>query len=169
MSLLVDRVAIGTRPIVIFVIGLAIVTLALGSGLYNYGWQPLIGLLGDVFHARVSVLGAIAGTAFFVTLIALIVYAWIVLTALFVGAYFTYAPTRSVGFGLAKTFLQGPGAPPWTGAHESDHVIKLRVPPGLSTLGYPQGFDLRGAENEARDQTSRRILAIVAGGSAAPE
>ena len=162
MSLAIDRIAIGTRPIAIFMVGLAIVSLSLGSGLYMFGWQPLVGLLDDAFHGRASVLGAIVGTVFFVVLIVLIVYAWIVLMALFVGAYFTYPTTRCIGYGLAKTFLQGAGAPPWTGAHEKDHVIKLRVPRGAGTLGFGAKVDLATARKDARHETSQRIRAIVA-------
>ena len=153
-------------------------SLSLGSGLYTFGWQPLVGRAHDAFHGRASVLGAIVDTVFFVVLIVLIVYAWIVLMALFVGAYFTYPTTRRIGYGLAKTFLQGPGAPPWTGAHENDHVIKLRVAriaharlPRTSTstrrgprgdARAPQGRVLAEARSDAREETSRRIRAIVA-------
>ena len=158
-----DRILTGTRPALIFVAGLVVVTLALGSGLYQFGWKPLVDNIDDAFHARVSIFGAVIGTVVFIGVMAAAVYAWVVLVVVFTAASFAHATTRMVGYDLAKTFLQGPGAPPWAGYHEADHVIRLEVPAGITTLKVSvTEAELQATRDAARDETRSQIHAIVA-------
>jgi predicted acylesterase/phospholipase RssA len=43
---------------------------------------------------------------------------------------------RRVGYGIARTYAAGPGAPPWRGLADNDRVIRLSVPEGLSTMAF---------------------------------
>jgi hypothetical protein len=103
---------IGTRPALVFLGALVVVSLSLGAGLYHYGWQPLVDLFNDAVNGNVSIIGTIIGVIILLGVISKALYAWIVLVVLFVAASFTHATVRTIGYGLAKTFLQGPGAPP---------------------------------------------------------
>jgi hypothetical protein len=157
-----DRILMGIRPALLFVTGLVVVTLALGAGLYNYGWEPLVHNLEDLVHSRVSIFGAVIGTLFFVGVMSAAIYAWVVLVVVFTAASFAHATTRIIGYDLAKTFLQGPGAPPWAGHHETDHVIRLDVPAGVTTLKVTvSDVELLAAREAARNKTRSQIRAIM--------
>lgn len=158
-----DRILIGIRPGLIFVGGLVVVTLGLGTAMYNYGWQPLVDQLDAAVHARVSIPGAVVATVILIGVMAAAIYAWVVLVVVFTAATFTHATTRVIGYDLAKTFLQGPGAPPWAGSHEDDHVIRLDVPRGITTLKVAvSDDDLNRARDDARKKTRSQIRAILA-------
>jgi predicted acylesterase/phospholipase RssA len=160
-----DRIMIGSHPPGVFVFALAVVSLFLGAGLYHYGWQPLVNLFYDAVsgNGKVSILGTIIGIIVLLAVISTAVYAWIVLVAVFLTASFTHATTRTIGYGLAKTFLQGAGAPPWAGHHPDDHVIRLAVPPTLTTLNASLPSELiASALAAAQDQTRSTMRAIHA-------
>lgn len=50
--------------------------------------------------------------------------------------YVMLGPIRQALFGLTKTYAAGPGAPPWAGASELDHVVRLPIPQDLTTLTF---------------------------------
>lgn len=50
--------------------------------------------------------------------------------------YVMLGPIRQALFGLTKTYAAGPGAPPWAGASEFDHVVRLPIPQDLTTLSF---------------------------------
>ena len=58
------------------------------------------------------------------------IYAWLVVSIVFSVSWLLHRTVQMTGYGLVKTFLQGPAAPLWAGAADDDHVVRLRVPPG---------------------------------------
>lgn len=155
-----DRVLRGTRPWALFGGALAIVTLQLGVGVYFTGGRPLYRVL--VGDATGDLSDRVLGLVVSVLVIAAGVYAWTVLVALFTAASVLYAPGRTLGYGLLRTFLWGPGAPPWVGAAEDDHVVKLRVPPGVTTLGVAAGTDLKTVMDDVRRSAAEQLETILA-------
>ena len=162
LALWLDRILTAIQPWGVLVGALIVITLSLGAGLYHYGWQPLVEVVGDTVNGKLSI-GTIFDVIVFLAVIAAALYAWIVLVVLLVTASFTHATTRNIGYGLAKTFLQGPGASPWVGCHPDDHVIRLAVPPDLTTLNASLPDDLiASALAAAHDETRSTMRAIRA-------
>ncbi len=66
---------------------------------------------------------------------------------------------RLVGDGIARTVLANPGAPQWAGAAPNDHVARLHVPHGLTTLECKLDDDGREAAVERARSATAEILA----------
>ena len=65
------------------------------------------------------------------------------------------------GYGLVKTFLQGPAAPMWAGTAPDDHVVRLPVPPGITTLTVSIGEEeVAAAVEEARKATQAELAQL---------
>lgn len=93
---------------------------------------------------------------------ALVVAVWVFLLGLVTLAVLRVAyPTLGMlGYPLTKTFLQAPAAPPWAGQGKNETVIRLPVPPGLTTLGVGPGMDLSKALLDAENTAYTRLNQI---------
>jgi NTE family protein len=129
-----DQVVAGTRPWGVLVGGFAAVSVCMGFGAYFAAWRPLAGHIGDWIHGEVSILGGVLGLIFWIAWSVVPIYAWLVISIVFFGAALVHRTVQVTGYGLVKTFLQGPGAPPWAGKASDDHVVRLPVPKEITTL-----------------------------------
>src|SRR5207244_3364721 len=68
---------------------------------------------------------------------------------------------QMTGYGLVKTFLQGPAAPLWAGEAADDHVVRLPVPPEITTLAVPTDGDAFEQALEAARAATRAELRRV--------
>ena len=95
---------------------------------------------------------------------ALVLAVWVFLLGVVTLAVLRVAyPTLGVlGYPLMTTFLQTPAAPPWAGEGRNETVIRLKVPPGLRTLGAGPGTNvsqaLLDAEKKAYDELKHVAL-----------
>jgi NTE family protein len=164
-----DRILAGIHPWGFFVLGFVVVTFALGYSLitvflgYSAGSLGeeigLIGLgraiLAGEVHSPVTVILVVIYLLFLLTSIAALLYAWAVLIVVFGGASILHQSVRVTGYGLIRTFLKGPGAPPWAGT--ADEVIRLTVPDGITTLGVDAKVNLAEAIEKARAEAERQL------------
>jgi hypothetical protein len=75
----------------------------------------------------------------------------------FVG-WLIHRTLQMTGYGLVKTFLQGPAAPLWAGAASDDHVVRLPVPREITTLADSiDGDRLASALEDARAATRTEL------------
>jgi NTE family protein len=132
-----DPLLAGTRPWGVFLIAFLAASLCIGVGAYHVAWRPLVGHVGDIVNGDASILGGVFGLLFFVVWSLVPIYAWLVLSIVFFGGWLTHRTLQITGYGLVKTFLQGPAAPLWAGAASDDHVVRLPVPPEITTLTVP--------------------------------
>jgi predicted acylesterase/phospholipase RssA len=153
-----DRILAGARPPGFLLGGFLAATLCLGVGAYFVAWRPLVGHIGDVINGDVSPWGAVLGLIFLVLWSLVPIYAWMVLSIVFFVGWLMHRTLRMTGHGLVKTYLQGSAAPIWAGAEPHDHVVRLPVPPGMTTLDV--GLDdeaLEVAVEEARAATRAEL------------
>jgi Patatin-like phospholipase len=129
-----DGVLAGTRPWGFLLAGFLAASLCLGVGAYFVAWRPLADHVGDVINGDVGVVGAIIGLAFLALWSLVPIYAWMVLSIVFFVSWLIHRNVQMTGYGLVKTFLHGPAAPLWAGTAADDHVVRLPVPPGITTL-----------------------------------
>lgn len=71
-----------------------------------------------------------------VMVIGLIIAVAVLVVVALAANYVLLGPVRQVMFGLARTYAAGPGAPPWAGAGEGDHVVRLPITKRLTTLSF---------------------------------
>jgi len=156
-----DAVIAATRPWGVFLGGFLAASLCIAVGAYFVAWRPLAGHVEDMINGDVGVIGGIIGLVFWVVWSVVPIYAWLVLSILFFVGWLTYRTVQWTGYGLVKTFLQGPAAPMWAGAASDDHVVRIPVPPGMTTLTVPtEGAEFRKAHEEARAATHAELLRL---------
>jgi predicted acylesterase/phospholipase RssA len=157
-----DAVMAGTRPLGVFVGGSLAVTLCLGVGAYWVAWRPLAGHVGGIVAGNVSILGAVIGLVFWVLWSMVPVYAWMTIMMVFLVGWLLHRTLQMTGYGLVKTFLQGPGAPIWVGADSNDRVVRLPVPPEITTLGFTNdGNKIALALERAREATRTELRRLA--------
>ena len=162
----VDRVLLGAYPWGSLLLALLVVTSAMAIGLYEIGIVPLMGHIQDIGNADVSIIGGFIGIVFFVSLIAIGLYAWVIIITVLAGATMIHRTARVIGFGLLRTFLNSPGAPQWTGKDPSDKVVRLAVPNGITTLGVDhKKVNLKAKINEAAQITKDQLSKLNLRGS----
>ncbi len=119
----------------------------------DFGWRAGIGVgfIGAPSGAG-EIVGFVAGVL--ITAAALVIPVWFALLGLaaFLGLRLVYRTVGLHGHSLVGTFLQAPAAPPWT-EYGRKVVVRIPVPPGVTTLGIEPGVDLRAASNAARCAT----------------
>jgi predicted acylesterase/phospholipase RssA len=153
-----DAVLAGTRPWAVLLGGFTAVSLCLGVGAYVMAWRPFAHYVGELVDGRAGLAGAPLGLLFWLLWSVVPVYAWALICAVFFGAWLTYRTVSATGYGLMRTFLQSPGAPPWAGVDQGDHVVRLPVPAGITTLESSlQGEQLEEALRSARDATRAKL------------
>ena len=87
-----------------------------------------------------------------------------VLTFLFINPYLART-ARTMGYGLAKTYFAGPGAPPWTG--ERPNVVSLPIPAEVTTLSFRMSPTVKKRLiAEAERVTAARLAHIMEGDGA---
>lgn len=149
-----DGLMAAIRPAGIFIAGFVVATLALGYGGYRVAWLPLAHLVESTARGETRPLGAIVGLIVLLLASLVPIYAWMLLTLAFAGGWVFHRTIQRTGYGLLRTFLQNPAAPPWAGKAEEDIVVRLPVPEGLTTLEVnltPQKLD--AAVEDAREAT----------------
>jgi predicted acylesterase/phospholipase RssA len=153
-----DPVLACTRPWGLFVGGFLAATLCLGVGGYYVAWRPLASHVADILNGNVSIFGAIVGLVFWTLWSLVPIYAWMVLSSVFFVGGLVYRTLQMTGYGLVKTFLQGPAAPLWAGEAPDDHVVRLPVPPEITTLAVPTDGDAFEQALEAARAATRAEL-----------
>ena len=103
--------------------------------------------------------------AILLTLATLVLAAWVWLFGLgtFVLLRLAYRTLGLVGYPLFRTFLQTPAPPPWAGYAPGERAVRLRVPPGVSTLRVGSDARLPGLLAAARDATFSELDGVVGG------
>jgi NTE family protein len=156
-----DPLLTGTRPWGVFLAAFLAASLCIGVGAYYVAWRPLAGHVGDMLNGDVSIVGGVIGLVFFVAWSLVPLYAWLILSIVFFVGWLTHRTLQMTGYGLVKTFLQGPAAPMWAGAASDDHVVRIPVPSGLTTLTVPtDGDEFEKALEEARAATHAELLRL---------
>jgi hypothetical protein len=156
-----DAVVAGIRPWLVFLGGFLAASLCIGVGAYFVAWRPLVGHVGDWIDGDVSVLGGLIGFIVLVAWSLVPIYAWMVLSIVFFVGWLLHRTVQMTGYGLVKTFLQGPAAPMWAGTAPDDHVVRLPVPPGITTLTVSIGDEeVAAAVEEARKATQAELAQL---------
>ena len=156
-----DAVVAGTRPWLVFLGGFVAASLCIGFGAYYVAWRPLVAHIGDWIDGDVSILGGILGSLVLLAWSLVPIYAWLVVCIVFSVSFLLHRTVQMTGYGLVKTFLQGPAAPLWAGTAPDDHVVRLSVPPGITTLEVSIGDDERAvAVEEARKATLAELARL---------
>ena len=151
-----DPFLAGTRPLGVFLTGFLAASLCIGVGAYHVAWRPLVSHVGDLISGDVGVIGGIIGLVFWAAWSLVPIYAWLVLSILFFVGWLSHRTLQITGYGLVKTFLQGPAAPLWAGQAEDDHVVRLPVPPrGITTLEVSLDEDAMAAAVENAREITR--------------
>ena len=158
----------GIRPWGVLLGGFLAATLCIGIGAYFVAWRPLVGHIGELLDGGESVGGTIIaatlGTLFWLVWALVPIYAWIAISLAFGVGWVLHRTIQITGYGLVRTFLAGSGAPVWTGAAADDHVVRLRVPAGIDTLGVAlAGDELDAALDAARDETRAGLRRVEFG------
>lgn len=112
--------------------------------------------VGDVYELISFVLGLVLGS------VALVLATWMFLLALVTVALLRIAyPTMGLlGHELINTFLQAPGELPWAGHGKNETLVRLPVPPGLSTLGARADLNL-DHELQVAEDAAYKCLATL--------
>jgi hypothetical protein len=160
-----DAVMSGTRPPFVFLGGFAAATLCLGVGAYHVAWLPLVHQFESSIEGRTSIVGSVIGIPALLLWSLVPIYAWLLLTLVFGGGWILHRTVQDTAYGLLRTFLQNPGAPPWAGEAPGDAVVRIRVPEGLTTLAD----GLREEEREAALEEAREATRAVLRGLETPE
>jgi predicted acylesterase/phospholipase RssA len=129
-----DALIAGTRPWGVFLGGFLAASLCIGVGAYFVAWRPLFRHVGDLISGDVGIIGGIIGLVFWLVWGLVPIYAWMLISIVFFVGWLIHRTVQMTGYGLVKTFLQGPAAPLWAGAASDDHVVRLQVPRGITTL-----------------------------------
>ena len=161
-----DAIVAGTRTWLVFLIAFLAASLCIGVGAYYVAWRPLVDHVGDWIDGDVSIPWGIIGSIIWLALSLVPIYAWTVLAIVFFVSWLLGRTVRMTGYGLVKTFLEGPAAPLWAGTASDDHVVRLRVPPGFTTLEIPSGeHRVPAAVAEARKATLAELARLKFPGS----
>jgi predicted acylesterase/phospholipase RssA len=153
-----DAIIAGTRPWLFLLGGFLAASLCIGVGAYVVAWRPLAGHIGDLISGDVSIVGGIIGFVVLVVWSLVPIYAWMVLSIVFFVGWLIHRTLQMTGYGLVKTFLQGPAAPLWAGAASDDHVVRLPVPREITTLADSiDGDRLAAALEDARAATRTEL------------
>lgn len=156
-----DRVLVGVYPWFFFLFGFLIITFALGFAFFHMGARPLVRVVDALIAGEIEILSALYNFLLFLSVLAVGIYAWVVLVGVFSAASVLHRSARVIGYGLLRTFLWGAGAPPWCGVAEGDNVVKLRVPDGVTTLGVKSGVDVKAVVAQARESTETQLDGIL--------
>jgi len=149
-----DGVMTGIRPAGVLLGGFLAATLCIAVGAYAVAWRPLADHVGQVLSGDETLLGATVGTLFLVVWALVPIYAWIAISLALGVGWVLHRTIQITGYGLVRTFLAGSAAPAWTGAAADDHVVRLRVPAGIDTLGISlPKHEVDAALNAARQET----------------
>lgn len=149
-----DAVMAGTRPWGMFLGGSLAVSLCIGVGAYSVAWRPLAQRINDMVAGNVD-MGGVIGLVFGVLWSLVPIYAWMTIMMVFLVGWLVHRTLQITGYGLVKTFLQGPGAPIWVGTDTNDHVVRLSVPPEITTLEVSNDSGKIAAALEAAREATR--------------
>jgi hypothetical protein len=86
------------------------------------------------------------------------IYVWVIVMSTFLAGIHVWPTARQLGYGLARTFIANPGAPSWAGSDPADFVVRLRVPPGLTTLNSELDPSERASAIVDAAQTTGAVL-----------
>lgn len=156
-----DSVMASTRPLGVFVGGSLAVSACMGVGAYFVAWRPLAQSVSDIVAGNVSG-GRVIGLIFLLLWSLVPIYACMTIMMLFLVGWLVHGTLQITGYGLVKTFLQGPGAPAWVGADSNDRVVRLSVPPEITTLEVTSDRDKVAASLEAAREATRTVLRTLA-------
>jgi predicted acylesterase/phospholipase RssA len=126
-----------------------------------------IGLLTAVVDRRPDSIGwAVAWGLGLATTIVVVVSALALSVFLLLAHAATHWPIRRYGILLTATYAAGSGAPYWTGrtvpGGRDDGVIRLPIPPELTTLSFAATQELRAdVVRRADDTTTERLASIL--------
>jgi hypothetical protein len=141
--------------------GFVVATLALGYGAYRVAWLPFVHLIESGFRGDTSIVGTIFGGIVLLVASVVPIYAWMLLALAFASGWVFHRTIQRTGYGLLRTFLQNPAAPPWAGKAPGDIVVRLPVPEGLTTLEVAlDEAALEAALEQAREETRNMLLTL---------
>jgi predicted acylesterase/phospholipase RssA len=108
-----------------------------------------------------SVIGVALGLL--LSIVALVLAAWVWILGLGAFAILRIAqPTLALlGYDLFRTFLQTPAAPLWAGYGPNETLVRLTVPPGLTTLGVRPDVNVEGELKKAEDATYGHLDGVI--------
>ena len=153
-----DALMTGVRPPGVFLAGFVVTSLTIFVGAYYAAWRPLARLIQDIIDGS-----AATSDAWLLLLLVpaslLPVYAWMLLTMLFTSGWIFHRTIQQSGYGLLRTFLQNPAAPPWAGKAPDDIVVRLPVPQdSLTTLHDNLSEQARAVALEDARAATRTML-----------
>ena len=108
-----------------------------------------------------SVVAFVFGLLFSLAVLVLAAWVWI----LGLGAFSILRLARPtlglLGYDLFRTFVQAPAAPPWAGHGPNERLVRLKVPPGVTTLRVRPEVDVRKVLREAEDAAYSDLEGVV--------
>lgn len=115
------------------------------------------------FWPRVGeVMSELLGLLVVVGLVAFVLLFLVFLAELIVANCVAHVGLRRLGLPLAFTYVAGAGAPPWAGAADGEHVVRLTVPPAVQTLSFTMDDQVRQQTiDSARGQARQQLAAIL--------
>ena len=157
----VDGLLGGIHPPLFAAVALAVV---------GFGAWDVVGALGRDFTRSITATDWREPTAYAVrpaaSLLTAVALAIAVLTS-FVAALGVLAnhvllrAARRILYGLAMTYVAGPGAPAWAVEHK-DNIVALPIPAGVTTLTFSMSDQLRRATiASAKDATTTKLKSVL--------
>jgi predicted acylesterase/phospholipase RssA len=116
-----------------------------------------------------SVVGYVLGSLFVGGILVFAVWVWLLGLGTFLALRIAYRTFGELGSPLIRTFMHTPAAPPWESFGGPDEtVVRLEVPPGMTTLRIGSGVNREKALSSA-EAAAADALAEITGAHFTPE
>jgi predicted acylesterase/phospholipase RssA len=146
-------------------LSVAAVPLILGIAAYSaifwFGFAVAATILArDLAHA--SLIGIVIGGLFELAALVLAAFVWLLGLVAFLLFRLLYRTAGTVAPGVLRTYLDT-SAPPWAGCGENEHLIRLAVPPQITTLRVAEGAPLSSLISQAEEATFAGLEGVIGG------
>jgi hypothetical protein len=142
-------------------VGALLFSIMFWTGFVQIATALASGLVFD-FHGFGKALWSIVGPILALAGLALAAWMFLLGIGTFVLLRAAYPITGLLGRSLFQTFLQTPAESPWAGHGKNERLVRLKVPPGMTTLGIAPGVDVQKALRDARDATCASLGDLAA-------
>jgi predicted acylesterase/phospholipase RssA len=112
--------------------------------------------------AQSSPIGIVLGGAFELTVFGLAAFVWLLGLGTFLLSRLLYRTAGAVAPGVLRTYLDT-SAPPWAGWGKNEHLIRLEVPPQITTLRVAEGAPLSSLISRAEEATFAGLEGVTGG------
>lgn len=112
--------------------------------------------------AQASLIGIVVGGVFELAALVLAAFVWLLGLGAFLLFRLLYRTAGAVAPGVLRTYLDT-SAPPWAGWGANEHLIRLAVPPQITTLRVAEGAPLSSFVSQAEEATFAGLEGVIGG------